>query len=130
MGRRRKPKGLGDTLETITEVTGIKTLVEKVVGKDCGCAERKEFLNNLFPYVNKKPACMNEEQITFYEDFKTKHIDGKTSSKITNEELKEIISLYNTIFQVNVKGCESCNIMTYIKRIDNVYQKVVDNGKA
>jgi len=47
-------KGLGDTIEKITKVTGLKTLTEiasKAVGfKDCGCNGRKEWLNDQFPY--------------------------------------------------------------------------------
>jgi hypothetical protein len=47
-------KGLGDTVEIVTKVTGIKSAVEsvtKAMGKeDCGCDRRKEQLNNAFPY--------------------------------------------------------------------------------
>lgn len=52
-----KSKGLGDTIEKITTVTGIKNVVENVaaaVGKDCGCKKRKDALNRMFPYQNKK----------------------------------------------------------------------------
>lgn len=52
-----KSKGLGDTVEKITTVTGIKKIVEKVsdaVGKDCGCSKRKDALNRMFPYQDKK----------------------------------------------------------------------------
>lgn len=48
-------KGLGDTIAKITDVTGIKAIVEKVsetLGKDCGCKGRQEKLNELFPYNN------------------------------------------------------------------------------
>jgi len=46
-----KSKGLGDSIEKITEITGIKKVVEKVAGKKgCGCKERKEALNKKFPY--------------------------------------------------------------------------------
>ena len=48
-----KSKGLGDTVEKITKATGIKTMVKtmsKVIGKDCGCRDRREFLNKKFPY--------------------------------------------------------------------------------
>jgi hypothetical protein len=48
-----KSKGLGDSIEKITTKTGIKTITEKVsegLGIPCGCKERKEKLNNLFPY--------------------------------------------------------------------------------
>ena len=47
-----KSKGLGDTVEKITKITGIKDLVENLTKGDCGCDERKEKLNKLFPYKN------------------------------------------------------------------------------
>ena len=53
----KKSKGLGDTIEKITKATGIKKVVDKiseVTGKDCGCEERKEVLNNFFPYKTNK----------------------------------------------------------------------------
>ena len=48
-----KSRGLGDTIEKITKATGIKKVVEAVseaTGKDCGCAKRREALNEKFPY--------------------------------------------------------------------------------
>ena len=51
--KQKKSKGLGDSIEKFTKATGIKKVVEtvsKAVGKDCGCDERKETLNRLFPY--------------------------------------------------------------------------------
>lgn len=51
-----KSKGIGDTIEKITTVTGIKAVVDKVsevTGKDCGCNKRKEALNNPNLLVNK-----------------------------------------------------------------------------
>ena len=50
---KEKSKGLGDSIEKITKATGIKKVVEvvsKVTNKDCGCNERKDTLNRLFPY--------------------------------------------------------------------------------
>ena len=49
-----KSKGLGDTIEKITEATGIKKIVTKTFGNDCGCNERKETLNKMFPYKENK----------------------------------------------------------------------------
>jgi len=43
-------RGLGDTIEKITTATGIKKIVKKVVGEDCGCDERRDKLNEMFPY--------------------------------------------------------------------------------
>ena len=46
-------KGLGDTIERITTATGIKKAVDmiaKKTGKPCGCGERRDNLNRMFPY--------------------------------------------------------------------------------
>lgn len=46
-------KGLGDVVEAVTTVTGIKAAtdaVSKLTGKDCGCKKRKDALNNKFPF--------------------------------------------------------------------------------
>jgi hypothetical protein len=51
-----KSTGLGDTVEKITKVTGIKAVTEaisKATGKDCGCGKRKETLNRVFPYIKE-----------------------------------------------------------------------------
>jgi len=52
-----KSKGLGDTIEKFTTATGIKKVVDtvaKATNKDCGCGKRKDTLNRMFPYQDKK----------------------------------------------------------------------------
>ena len=53
-----KSKGLGDTVEKFTKSTGIKSVVNKMakaIGKeDCGCSQRKDTLNRVFPYNKDK----------------------------------------------------------------------------
>ena len=47
---------LGDTIESFTTTTGIKTLVDKfseVTNTNCGCNERKELLNDPNLLINK-----------------------------------------------------------------------------
>lgn len=50
----KKPaRGLGDSIERVTQATGIKSIVEKgarALGKDCGCDKRRDTLNRIFPY--------------------------------------------------------------------------------
>ena len=58
-----KSKGLGDTIEKITTATGIKAAVKAVVVDQCGCDERKEKLNNLFPY-KREPECLTDDERT------------------------------------------------------------------
>lgn len=52
-----KQEGLGDTVEFLTTVTGIKYAFKKAeelgVIKDCGCTKRKEQLNNPDLLINK-----------------------------------------------------------------------------
>jgi len=48
-----KATGLGDTIEKITAVTGVKNVVGSIfksLKKPCGCQKRKEALNKKFPY--------------------------------------------------------------------------------
>jgi len=52
-----KSRGLGDSIHKITKATGIKSLVDrgsKALGKDCGCDKKRDTLNRLIPYKNKK----------------------------------------------------------------------------
>ena len=52
---KKKSKGLGDSIEKFTKVTGIKKVVDtvsKVTKKPCNCGKRQENLNRLFPYNN------------------------------------------------------------------------------
>ena len=53
-----KSKGLGDSIQKITNATGINSFAKiaaKIVGaKDCGCNKRKNWLNAKFPYKKYK----------------------------------------------------------------------------
>jgi len=56
MSFMKKHKGLGDTVEAVTQATGIKSIVEagaRAFNRDCGCQQRKKTLNDLFPYGKK-----------------------------------------------------------------------------
>lgn len=51
-----KSRGLGDTIDKITTATGIKSVVNgvaRVTKKECGCAKRRQNLNNKYPYASK-----------------------------------------------------------------------------
>lgn len=61
------------------------------MGVDCGCDERKEKLNKLFP--KKTPLCMNEKEFVYWGKFQE-----VKASKITNEESVEIARIWNRLF--------------------------------
>ena len=118
---RRRNKGLGDTIEQITEVTGIKKLVEIFVeGKDCGCEKRKEKLNELFPY-RFKARCLTEEEYISWKHFK----DVRTLT-ITKEQVDYVCELYASVFNRQIwKPCASCSpkpLISMIDKLDKVYE--------
>ena len=59
----QKSKGLGDTVEKVFQATGVDKVAKWILGEDCGCDERKQILNKIFPYV--KPECLTEEEFEF-----------------------------------------------------------------
>lgn len=54
----KEPKGLGDTIANITHTLGIDKVADAVAklagAKGCGCDERRQYLNELFPYGKKR----------------------------------------------------------------------------
>lgn len=109
-------EGLGDTIEKITEATGIKKAVELITGdKDCGCEERKKILNKLFPY--NKPNCMTEQQLS---QWKTAAEEIKTTNTITPKNQDIIIILLKEVMNLSISNdnCKSCGGEVWKKYID------------
>lgn len=83
---------MGDSIEKITEATGIKSVVKFIAGEDCGCDERKVKLNALFP--RREPLCMTEEEYNWWNEFRERN-----SPQITSEETQYISKMYTRLFQ-------------------------------
>ena len=119
MARGRKSKGLGDTIEQITTVTGIKAVVDKiseVTGINCGCEERKELLNKIWTY--RKPNCLSFESIEWLSSFLPNRPEQLTIKQ--QEKLKEIYKeTFNIDFQTT--SCGSC-WRDMIREIEKVYE--------
>jgi len=103
---KRKLKGLGDTIERITEATGIKTVVEAIseaTGVDCGCDARKELFNKLFPY--KQTECLNDEDNEYLANF-----FSVTNNQLTPKQQSKIIDIYKNVFNQRIEpsNCGSC----------------------
>jgi hypothetical protein len=123
MARGRKPKGLGDTIESITEATGIKTVVEmfaKATGIDCGCSERKEKLNNLIPY-RRNVNCLNEDEYLFL-----KVLYETNLNQLTVKQQYKIIDIYLNVFGVKLEhsNCSSCwrDVLADLRKVYNTYE--------
>lgn len=106
MARGRKSKGLGDTIEKITEATGVKKVVEAVseaTGIDCGCEGRKDLLNKLFPY--KQTECLNDED----KEWLTNYFEIN-NNQLTPKQQARVIEIYKNVFNqvINPSNCGSC----------------------
>ena len=131
MARKRRTKaeilaaqseGLGDTVEKVLEVTGVAKLAKWVLGEDCGCDERKEKLNKLFPY--RKPECLLKDE---YEYLKEWYSEQRYSLKPT--EQKEILRIYNRVFKVNMQptSCGSC-LRDVMNKLEILYNSYADTN--
>jgi hypothetical protein len=108
-------KGLGDTIEKITEATGIKKIVKFVAGEDCGCDERKKKLNEIFRY--KKIECLEEYEYIFL-----KHWFKRNTNIVTNKNQKDLLKIYNRVFgtKKNTSSCSSC-VRSMVKELEKIY---------
>ena len=99
-----KSKGLGDSVEKITKATGIKALVKWVFGEDCGCNERKEYLNKIWRY--NVPECLTEEEYNIL----TEYFSRSNGREILGTDQKNLLKIYNRVFKKKreVSTCTSC----------------------
>jgi len=112
-----KSKGVGDTVAKITKATGIEKAVKFLAGEDCGCDERKKVLNHIFPY--QKPLCFTENEYIYL----TQRI--KKINKVTVEEQKELLNIYNRVFKDNreLTSCSSCFLNGVWKKLERLYKE-------
>jgi hypothetical protein len=114
---KRKAKGLGDTVENVLEATGIAAVVKFIAGDDCGCNERKEKLNQRFPYFN----CLTEQEYNYLTD-----LDINNKYSLTPTEQKQILDIYQRVFnkRKSPTTCASCwvQIMNDLKAVYATYE--------
>jgi hypothetical protein len=120
---KQKSKGLGDSIEKLTEVTGIKKVVEmftEATGIDCKCDERKVKLNNLFPY-NRNINCLNESDYNKL----TKYLSAEQST-LNAIEQQEVSDIYFNVFnyRLQISSCSSCwkGKLDELRRVYNEYK--------
>jgi hypothetical protein len=114
---KRKAKGLGDTVEQVLEATGIAAVVKFIAGDDCGCNERKEKLNQRFPYFN----CLTEQEYNYLTE-----LDINNKYSLTPTEQKQILDIYQRVFnkRKSPTTCSSCwvQIMNDLKAVYATYE--------
>ena len=118
-----EPNELGDTVERVLEATGIAKIVKAVVGEDCGCQQRKEWLNNQSLMKNLvQYDCMTDDEAIF--------INGiNLSGSLTPKDLNFLFDIYSKVFNVNISNqCVSCGgtgkkLVRFIKQLRNTLKK-------
>lgn len=110
--------GLGDTVEKITEATGIKKAVKFLAGEDCGCDERKDKLNYLFPY--QKPNCLTEGEYFYLAEY----FESKPN-RVTSVVQEELLAIYNRVFNDTreLTGCSSCFLNGVHKKLKRLFDE-------
>ena len=112
-------EGLGDTIEKITEATGIKRLVEFFNdGEPCeACEKRKHKWNTLFRY--KKPKELTEEEFYTLYDFFSNY-----TNKVTEAQQRMLLVIYNRVFSANKKfsRCSPC-VRGMIQELEKIYSE-------
>ena len=116
---QNKSKGLGDTVEKITEATGVKKAVKAIFGEDCGCDERKAKLNQIMSY--KVVNCLEEDEYNYITEFLSR---GRNN--VTVIEQRGLLNIYNRVFnqRKQMSNCTSC-VRSMIAQL----RKLIENYK-
>jgi len=85
--------GLGDVVEKITEVTGIKSVTKAIFGEDCGCDGRKESLNAALPFGIVAVNCVNQDDFTYLKSF-----FSKTRTRVDVYNQNRLTDIFNYVF--------------------------------
>ena len=113
----KESKGLGDTVEKLLKATKVDKVAKFLLGDDCGCDTRKEILNKMFPYRDTK--CLVEDEYLHLKNF-----FSVRRSKITAEQQKALLVIYNRVFNTNKKGssCAPC-VKSMVNELDRLYKE-------
>jgi len=112
-------QGLGDKVEKVLEVTGVKAVVKAVLGDDCGCEEKKQKLNLLgWGKVN----CLEDEEYNYL------HAFFESNPKVVRpSEQIELVKIARRVFnrKYEVSGCSGCvrDLVNKLKAVYETYEK-------
>jgi len=112
--RGRKPKGLGDVVESITTATGIKAAVDwfsEATGVDCGCDARKAKLNKMFPINN--PECLTKDEYDLIGSF-------IGTNQLTHVQRVRIAEIHARVFRHKFVVPCTCSPKLWAKWIKNL----------
>ena len=111
-------KGLGDKVEKAFKKVGIDKAAKFILGEDCGCDERKNTLNKMFP--SKKIECLTEDEYNYLDDF-----FSVKRSTVTPVQQNELILIYNRVFNGNAvaTSCGSCFLNSVYDKLNKIFNE-------
>lgn len=120
---------LGNVVDKVTTVTGIKSLVKHMAGEDCGCDERKEKLNEWSANIqqkingifNRQVNTLTPEEYAYLDDFFTNQQRG-----VKNSQQYELLKINNRVFsqKLQYSTCGSC-VISMVNQLKRVYEAYV-----
>ena len=128
----KKPVGLGDVIEKVTKVTGVKKIVKELFGDDCGCDKRKDKLNLQFEIgSHQAQRCLTEEH---YQSYGT-YIKERLENTFQVKEVSMLVDLYAHVFAIQYDKrtfCINCSgsarrLKTMQDKLDLIYTSYEKN---
>ena len=112
----KKLQGAGDLVEKVLQVTKVDKVAKFILGEDCKCEQRKEYLNKLLPF---KIECLQENEYGWLDNY-----FKETRSRIKPKTQDEFNVIYNRVFNKKVgrSTCNSC-VAQRIKELKKVYKE-------
>lgn len=123
-------KGLGDVVEAVAKVTGIKKIVDFFTpeGEDCGCEARKEKLNKLFPI--QKAECLTEDEYQYLGDF-FPWWDKQNHIPVSHDRMLKVWQIHLRVFgkyKQRPGACSPCwkTIVKELRQMFTLYQNEIN----
>ena len=117
--KENKSEGLGDSIEKFTEKTGIKKIVKFIAGEDCGCDQRRDWLNEKFKFKRNEPSCLLEKE---YNWLKKYFDDPKQFSYVVVKT--QIATIHARVFGHHYKkicSCKSSPLERYTSELKTIF---------
>jgi len=116
--KNHEADGLGTKVEKVFKKVGIDKAAKFVLGDDCGCDERKETLNKMFP--SKKIECLTEDEYNYLDTF-----FSVKRSTVTPVQQNELILIYNRVFNGNAvaTSCGSCFLNGVYDKLNKIFNQ-------
>ena len=113
-------KGAGDLIQKVLKKTGVAKVAKFVLGEDCGCDERRDKINKIWPFKNVK--CLEEHEYKYLDEwFKL------NKQTIKYEEQKKMLKIYNRTFnrKDGISQCAKC-INNKVQELKKLYLNYKD----